>query len=96
MPFKKVGQNDYTSPSGRHFTQKQVNLYYATNGFKEKPHVNDGKGRNPPGTQSTPRAERLSVEPAISLKKLTRFGLTRAPAQSRITRKQARVAHSLR
>ena len=33
MPFKKVGKNDYVSPSGRHFNQKQVNLYYATDGF---------------------------------------------------------------
>lgn len=33
MPFEKVGENDYVSPSGRHFTKKQVRLYYATNGF---------------------------------------------------------------
>lgn len=37
MPFTKVGKNDYKSPSGRHFTKKQVKLYYATNGFKSKP-----------------------------------------------------------
>lgn len=33
MPFKKVGSNDYKSPSGRHFTKKQVKLYYASDGF---------------------------------------------------------------
>jgi hypothetical protein len=37
MPFKKVGPDDYVSPSGRHFTAKQVKAYYATNGFKRKP-----------------------------------------------------------
>jgi len=37
MPFKKVGKDKYVSPSGRIFTKKQVKLYYATSGFKEKP-----------------------------------------------------------
>ena len=37
MPFKKVTSNDYVSPSGRHFTKKQVAAYYAPNGFKRKP-----------------------------------------------------------
>ena len=36
MPFKKVGPNEYESPSGRKFTEKQVKLYYATGGFKKK------------------------------------------------------------
>lgn len=35
MPFKKVGQNKYKSPSGRTFTKKQVEMYYATEGFKK-------------------------------------------------------------
>lgn len=35
MPFKKTKENDYVSPSGRHFTKKQVKLYYATNGFED-------------------------------------------------------------
>lgn len=34
MPFTKVAKNKYTSPSGKKFTKKQVELYYATNGFK--------------------------------------------------------------
>ena len=34
MPFKKVGKNKNVSPSGRIFTDKQVKLYYATDGFK--------------------------------------------------------------
>jgi hypothetical protein len=33
MPFTKVGNNDYTSPSGRHFNEAQVRLYHA-NGDK--------------------------------------------------------------
>jgi len=37
MPFTKVGRNDYKSPSGRHFTKAQVAMYYATDGFKNKP-----------------------------------------------------------
>ena len=37
IPFKKVGPDDYVSPSGRHFNKKQVAAYYATNGFKRKP-----------------------------------------------------------
>ena len=32
MPFKKVGDNNYTSPSGRHFNGAQVRLYYANGG----------------------------------------------------------------
>lgn len=37
MPFKKVGSNKYVSPSGRKWTKKQVELYYATDGFKRRP-----------------------------------------------------------
>lgn len=37
MPFKKTGKDQYTSPSGRKFTGKQVKLYHATDGFKKKP-----------------------------------------------------------
>lgn len=29
MPFKKVGKDDYTGPSGKHFNSAQVRLYYA-------------------------------------------------------------------
>jgi len=35
MPFKKTGTNKNVSPSGRVFTDKQVKLYYATDGFKK-------------------------------------------------------------
>ena len=35
MPFKKVGKNKNVSPSGRIFTDAQVKLYYATDGFKK-------------------------------------------------------------
>ena len=33
MPFRKIKGGKYKSPSGRTFTKKQVQLYYATNGF---------------------------------------------------------------
>ena len=39
MPFRKIGKNRNKSPSGREFTDKQVRLYYATQGFKKKPKV---------------------------------------------------------
>ena len=32
MPFRKVGRDEYESPSGRKFTSKQVGLYYAEGG----------------------------------------------------------------
>ena len=34
MPFTKIGKNKNVSPTGRVFTDKQVKLYYATDGFK--------------------------------------------------------------
>jgi hypothetical protein len=36
MPFKKIARNKYKSPSGRTYTEKQVKMYYATEGFKKK------------------------------------------------------------
>ncbi len=35
MPFRKIGKNKNVSPSGKVFTDKQVKLYYATDGFKK-------------------------------------------------------------
>ena len=32
MPFKKVGDNEYTGPSGKHFNSAQVRLYYSNGG----------------------------------------------------------------
>lgn len=32
MPFTKVGKDDYTSPSGRHFNGAQVRLWHARGG----------------------------------------------------------------
>jgi len=34
MPFKKVSKDKNVSPSGKVFTDAQVKLYYATDGFK--------------------------------------------------------------
>ena len=45
MPFRKVGEDEYVSPSGRKFTKKQVAMYYATGGFK-KWTVKAGKKRH--------------------------------------------------
>ncbi len=45
MPFKKVRENEYVSPSGRKFTTKQVRLYYATDGFAKKPRPKRKKKR---------------------------------------------------
>lgn len=36
MPFKKRGKH-YVSPSGKKYTAKQVRLYHATRGFRDKP-----------------------------------------------------------
>jgi len=37
MPFRKIGKYKNQSPSGRIFTDAQVRLYYATDGFKKSP-----------------------------------------------------------
>ena len=37
MPFKKIGKNKNQSPCGRVFSDAQVRLYYATDGFKKSP-----------------------------------------------------------
>lgn len=44
MPFKKTGKNEFKSPSGKKFTKKQVALYYATDGFKDKKDNKKKKG----------------------------------------------------
>lgn len=44
MPFKKISKGMYKSPSGKKFTEKQVRLYYATEGFTKK----KGGGDYPP------------------------------------------------
>ncbi len=36
MPFIKQKNGKYRSPSGRMFTKKQVQMYYATKGFTKK------------------------------------------------------------
>ncbi len=45
MPFKKVGKNQYASPSGKRFTSAQVRMYYATEGFSRKPKAKRPKQR---------------------------------------------------
>lgn len=46
MPFAKQSNGKYKSPSGRTFTKKQVELYYATNGFKDKPKKKKTNGKS--------------------------------------------------
>ena len=41
MPFTKQSNGSYKSPSGRKFTKKQVELYYATDGFSKGSAVMD-------------------------------------------------------
>jgi len=37
MPFRrKAGSDKFESPSGRTFSEKQVKLYYATDGFSRR------------------------------------------------------------
>lgn len=36
MPFKKVGNDDYTGPSGKHFNYAQVKRYYSRGGHFAK------------------------------------------------------------
>ena len=36
MPFKRIGPDQYRSPSGRIFNEKQVALYHAHDGFPKK------------------------------------------------------------
>ncbi len=50
MPFTKVGKDEYTSPSGRHWSGAQVRLYYATNGF--------GKGTDEPKKKDSDYAKK--------------------------------------
>ena len=53
MPFKKVGPGLYVSPSGKQWTQKQVEKYYATNGVGKgiDPTLGYGSDRNSLGSQ---------------------------------------------
>lgn len=44
MPFEKRG-NEYVSPSGKRYSKKQVQKYYATDGFKKKPKKKKRKPR---------------------------------------------------
>ena len=36
MPWKKVGKDDYVSPSGRHWTLAQIKAYLAQKAQKKK------------------------------------------------------------
>lgn len=46
MPFKKVSQNNYRSPSGRKYTKKQVQAYYTSDGFKKRKVTNSRKKKS--------------------------------------------------
>ena len=63
MPFRKVGRDEYESPSGKKFTSKQVGLYYAGGGhFPGQKGMADQFPRNhnsptAPGAAARPRLE---------------------------------------
>lgn len=46
MPFRKVGNDRYKSPSGKIMTGAQVRAYYASQGDKEKPKRNQRSKTN--------------------------------------------------
>lgn len=45
MPFSKITDNKYQSPSGRTFSKKQVEMYYATNGFAKSIKKGNSRGK---------------------------------------------------
>lgn len=45
MPFKKVGDDDYVGPSGKHFNLAQVRLYYSNGGKFPKHHKSHAHGK---------------------------------------------------
>ena len=50
MPWQKVGKNDYTSPSGRHWTKEQIAAYEAKVGdMKGGKKPSKGGGKTRPG-----------------------------------------------
>jgi uncharacterized protein YaiI (UPF0178 family) len=52
VPFTKVGQNRYRSPSGKIFTKKQVQAYHASDGFtKTRRKTAKKKGTSPKKTR---------------------------------------------
>jgi len=52
MPFKKISKNKYKSDSGRQYTEKQVKLYYATDGFKKNPKKKKSRSRKSQSSDS--------------------------------------------
>lgn len=71
MPFTKSGPNQYTSPSGRKFTKKQVGAYYATGGFKKPVKISNKKlGKNVLGeTQWDQKSQNKAKRVLIDVKK---------------------------
>jgi hypothetical protein len=63
MPFTKIGHDKYESPSGRKFTKKQVDLYFAEGGhFPGQAGMRDSFPRShnsptAPGAAARPRLE---------------------------------------
>src|SRR5215475_3611682 len=62
MPFTKIGQNEYQSPSGRKFTKKQVGFYYAGGG-----HFPGEKGMRDqfPKNHNSPTAPGAAAKPSF-------------------------------
>jgi hypothetical protein len=64
MPFKKVGENDYTSPSGRHFNSAQVRLYYSHGG--SFPGQSEDKKAAKSLAQKHPKSKPPKTHPAMA------------------------------
>ena len=62
MPFRKVGRDEYESPSGKKFTSKQVGLYYAGGG-----HFPGSRemGSQFPRTHNSPTAPGAAARPRL-------------------------------
>ena len=69
MPFRKVGPNEYESPSGRKFNSAQVRLYYAKGGhFPGQAGMKDQfpKNHNSPTAPGAAARPRLDSSGAIN------------------------------
>lgn len=68
MPFTKIGNNTYQSPSGRKYNEKQVRLWYA-NGGKFPGEAGPGELSRPGQKEMGPDTVKYSAHPPIELKR---------------------------
>ena len=63
MPFTRIGPDQYRSPSGRIFNEKQVALYHAHDGFPKKGSAYRKQQAVNRKTKKTPPSSRLLKRP---------------------------------